>query len=407
MVNNWRENYNVLVTESHTIGSLAVIRSLGRAGYRVIASSPQPQAIGFYSSYCHLSCIQPAYSGQKDFFEWLDNVIERENITLIIPSEAFLLSIRQVFEKWQPLLAIPESEDVVYSAFSKCDLMQICAESGLHVHLPPFILIKEDDEPVQSNRLISLNEPVFIKVDGVYSCTGKGSQVIKCETIDNAVSRIAELRIDYSKILVQGYVHGIGIGAFLARWEDKLLARFMHRRIHEVPHTGGASSLRTAWRHEAIMFDAQVRAELLGWNGVGMFEYRWDPTTDQFYLMEFNSRFWGSLHLALFAGVDFPKLLADAFFKKPNLSVTDYPLIRCRLAFPSEVDYVISCIKDSRLPWSRKLLVVLEFAYLSLDPTVYADLNFPKDRALYWRMMVRSIRRFIKIAYLFLVKERF
>jgi predicted ATP-grasp superfamily ATP-dependent carboligase len=394
MSSNWRENHRVLVTEAHTIGSLAVIRSLGRAGYRVIASSPVAEAIGFYSNYCHVPCVQPPYNEQQAFFDWLDDLVEREKITLIIPSEAFLLSVRPVFAKWQSLLAIPDSADVVYSAFSKFDLFQSCAEGGLQDHLPPFVLIKENDAPVQLNRLLSLNEPVFIKVDGVYSRTGNGSQVIKCTTLDNAIMKIAALRNDYTKVLVQGYVSGIGVGAFLARWKNKLLAEFMHRRIHEVPHTGGASSFRSAWRHEAIMLDAQARAAHLGWNGVGMFEYRWNPATDQFYLMEFNSRFWGSLHLALFAGVDFPRLLADAFFMQPNPSVTDYALIRCRLTFPREVEYVFSCLKDSTLPWTRKLWAILEFVYLGLNPKVYTDLNFPKDRALYWRVMTRSIRRF-------------
>jgi biotin carboxylase len=55
------------------------------------------------------------------------------------------------------------------------------------------------------------------------------------------------------------------------------------------------------------MADAKVRAAHLGWQGVGMFEYRWDLTSGRFFLMEFNSRFWGSLHLAMFAGVDFPR----------------------------------------------------------------------------------------------------
>ena len=394
-MNNWRENNHVLVTEAHTIGSLAVIRSLGRAGYRVIACSPNTEAIGFYSNYCDVACVQPPYDDQQAFFAWLDNLAESEKIGLIIPSEAFLLALRPIFPKWQSILPVPDNADIVYPAFSKFDLFESCANAGLIEHLPPFVLVQENDAPIQSHHLQSLDEPIFIKVDDVYSRAGNGNQVIKCENIASAVTRIAALRNDYSKVLVQGYVSGIGVGAFLARWEDKPLAEFMHRRIHEVPHTGGASSFRRAWRHEAIMLDARTLTSHLGWNGVGMFEYRWNPATDRFYLMEFNARFWGSLHLALFAGVDFPKLLADAFFMHPNPPVTEYSLIRSRLTFPREVEYVFSCLKDQTLPWSRKLWAILEFAYLGLSPGVYSDLSFPNDRALYWRAMIRSIRRFL------------
>src|SRR3546814_15197257 len=43
---------SVLVPEPHALGMLAAIRSLGRAGYRVHAASPRPDAIGFLSRYC-------------------------------------------------------------------------------------------------------------------------------------------------------------------------------------------------------------------------------------------------------------------------------------------------------------------------------------------------------------------
>jgi protein-tyrosine-phosphatase len=42
-----------------------------------------------------------------------------------------------------------------------------------------------------------------------------------------------------------------------------------------------------------------------------MVEFRVDPETGRFWLMEINGRFWGSLPLAIFAGVDFPPALLD------------------------------------------------------------------------------------------------
>jgi hypothetical protein len=99
--------------------------------------------------------------------------------------------------------------------------------------------------------------------------------------------------------------------------------------------------------------------------------------------------------LALFAGVDFPCLLADAFFNHPNSPVTDYSLVRCRLTFPTEVEYVWSCLKDASLSWPQRLWPIVEFGMLGLNPTVYSDLSFRGDRMLYTRMMIRSIRRFL------------
>src|SRR3546814_14368527 len=52
---------SVLVPEAHALGMLAAIRSLGRAGYRVHAASPRPDAIGFASRYCTTRARCPAY----------------------------------------------------------------------------------------------------------------------------------------------------------------------------------------------------------------------------------------------------------------------------------------------------------------------------------------------------------
>jgi predicted ATP-grasp superfamily ATP-dependent carboligase len=49
--------------------------------------------------------------------------------------------------------------------------------------------------------------------------------------------------------------------------------------------------------------------DALDWNGVVMIECKRELATGQYVLMELNGRFWGSLQLAVDAGVDFPTLL--------------------------------------------------------------------------------------------------
>lgn len=385
----------VLVTEAHTIGSLAVVRSLGRAGYRVIACSPHDNALGFHSTYCQLSRVQPGYDERERYKAWLDSLLAEQEVALVIPSESFLLAIRPFFGEYRHLLAVSGDEERVFGGLSKYDLFQSCRDGGLIDHLPPFILLGESDPMPVKRALAALGNPLFLKVDGVYSLDGDGGGVIRCQDAAEVLTRLPHLRRRYRKILIQGYVGGIGVGAFLARWHERPLAEFMHRRLHEVPHTGGASSYRESWRHDEVLTHARALMQHLSWEGVGMFEYRWDPPSGRFYLMEFNSRFWGSLHLALFAGVDFPRLLADAFFDHPSEPVLSYAAIRCRLTFPREVEYVVSCLKDSTLPIPRRLWPIAEFFLLGARPTVRSDLFFPGDRALYGRMMVRSIQKFL------------
>lgn len=395
-MNNWRIDKTVLVTDAHTIGSLAAIRSLGRAGYQVIAISSKADALGFYSRYCRQFHVHPEYGACMQFLDWLHALLEKHNVQLVIPSEGFLLAIRQEFSRLSHLLPVPANADLVYSALSKYDLFASFATDQLREHLPPFLLVDFNNTPPALEQLRALGEPLFIKMDSTHALGEAGGGVIKCASAEVAAEQLRQLHGRYSKVLVQGYVSGKGVGAFLASWRGRHLGEFMHRRIHEVPHWGGMSSFREAWSNLEVLADARARMEHLQWQGVGMFEYRWDPQTGRFYLMEFNSRFWGSLHLALFAGVDFPCLLADAWFDMPQAPVTDYARVSCRLTFPKELEYVLSCLKDRQLGWGKRLGPVFEFIGLGMNPRVHSDLNFPGDRLLYGRSMLRSFRNFLR-----------
>jgi len=391
---DWRSARRVLVTEAQTIGSIGVIRSLGAAGYRVHAMSAVPNALGFKSRYCEKGHVQP-HADPAALLPWLDELLADVDPQLIIPSESFLIAIRSRFDMLQPLLPVPFDEERVYRALSKFGLFRHALDWNSLENLPPFRLFDESDALPSVEEIAQLGTPLYLKVDAVHARQGEPGAVLKSEEPRDALAKLAMLRTRYRKVLVQGHVHGVGVGAFLVRWKGTVLARFMHKRIHEVPHTGGASSFRETWHHQGIMDDATRRLSEMDWDGAGMFEYRWDPSTDRYYLMEFNSRFWGSLHLALFAGVDFPRILADAFFDRPQAHPGRYARVRSRLTFPKEVEYVNSCIKDQALPFGKKAWCLLEFCLLGLDPSVRSDLNYPGDRRLYWRAIPRALRQFL------------
>jgi predicted ATP-grasp superfamily ATP-dependent carboligase len=120
-------------------------------------------------------------------------------------------------------------------------------------------------------------------------------------------------------------VIGPGIGVFVLVWDGELLAAFAHRRIREKPPSGGVSVLS-----ESIALDRGLlaRSDALlrdfDWQGVVMVEYKLDQKTGIPYLMEVNGRFWGSLQLAIDAGVDFPNMLVAAACGDPPPPVGDY-----------------------------------------------------------------------------------
>jgi len=109
--------------------------------------------------------------------------------------------------------------------------------------------------------------------------------------------------------MIQERIVGPGTGVFLLCDHGRLLTAFAHRRLREKPPSGGVSVLCESIpvdRH--LLEDAMNLLGPLGWHGVAMVEYKQDHRTGRHMLMEVNGRFWGSLQLAVDAGVDFPYL---------------------------------------------------------------------------------------------------
>ena len=82
-------------------------------------------------------------------------------------------------------------------------------------------------------------------------------------------------------------------------------AVFAHRRLREKPPSGGVSVYRESVAPDpSLVARAAALLAGLGWRGVAMVEMKTDARTGTPYLMEVNGRFWGSLQLAVDAGVD-------------------------------------------------------------------------------------------------------
>jgi predicted ATP-grasp superfamily ATP-dependent carboligase len=69
-----------------------------------------------------------------------------------------------------------------------------------------------------------------------------------------------------------------------------------------------------------------------------MVEFRYDPRDGLPKLMEINPRFWGSLPLAVYAGVDFPYLIFQLAQGQPVPAPPHYALgKRCRWILPGDL----------------------------------------------------------------------
>jgi predicted ATP-grasp superfamily ATP-dependent carboligase len=155
-----------------------------------------------------------------------------------------------------------------------------------------------------------LQYPVVVKPRfSVYPAEGCWfrTQVQYAHTPEDLIAKYQQAALQVSDPLIQELVSGDGFGVFLLVWDGELKAAMCHRRIREKPPTGGVSVLReTVPLDEALVSASAALLKQLAWRGVAMVEFKGDETP---CVMEINGRFWGSLQLAIDAGMNFPAML--------------------------------------------------------------------------------------------------
>jgi predicted ATP-grasp superfamily ATP-dependent carboligase len=133
----------------------------------------------------------------------------------------------------------------------------------------------------------------------------------------------------------------------------ELHSAFQHRRVREMPLSGGGSTCRIAEPvDERLLAYATSLLEDLSWTGVAMVEFKTGPAGD--YLMEINGRFWGSLALAVSAGVDFPRLLAAMHLGEPLPPRADYRVGHQAIKIPADLNWIAEVIRGHGLPLGFK-----------------------------------------------------
>lgn len=393
-----RMDYKILVTDVHAVGQIGVVRSLGRAGYQVYAMSPKDDALGFHSNFANRKIVCVPYD-DKGFTEWIQTYVKDNGIDLIVPSEGFLWAVQPIFDQLSPILPIKSDPDFIYRFINKYDYFREITESDntfVRENCPEIIYVNQNNIPTAED-MARMQFPCFIKLDGVY---GKNKDdedgVIKVGNIEEALRQIRLLSKRYSVFLMQEYIPGQKAGVNLLVKDGEVKAQYVMKATHETPYTGGVASLRHTWRHDKMLEDAITKIRHLGWDGALMVEYRWNQESNEFALVEINLRFWGYLHLCLYAGIDFPRLLADnhlGIVSDEEVQIPQQVEVR-NLTF--ETGYLLSLIKDSNVGIFRKAGALANFVWVGLSFNIFSDSFFPGDRGLWFHELREVVKNLFR-----------
>ncbi|MEO7040239.1 MAG: ATP-grasp domain-containing protein [Gemmatimonadaceae bacterium] len=316
----------ILVTDGTQRSALAVVRSLGRAGHTVFVCAARVPSLAGSSRFSFAeSAVPDPLVAPADFVTEVTLLVDRWRIEMLVPiTEASLLALLPERATLGAAIPFPD-ERVVRAIMDKSAVLAIARELGIAT--PRQVVLNSKDD-LRAMDPTLLDYPVVLKPSrSVGEHAGKRIALGVIHVADAASLRPMVESLDDAAfpLLIQQRIVGPGTGVFLLVWDGVVRATFAHRRLREKPPSGGVSVYSESIAADPELAEqSRLLLERMGWNGVAMVEYKLDARTGVPYLMEVNGRFWGSLQLAIDAGVDFPALLIAAASGDPIQSVTSY-----------------------------------------------------------------------------------
>ncbi|WP_133717331.1 arsenate reductase/protein-tyrosine-phosphatase family protein [Methylocaldum gracile] len=307
-----KDSYRVLVLDADFVSCLPIVRSLGRRGIVCDIASPHSAPIARYSRYAnkHWQYPDPLTQGAA-FVDYLAEHLSKVSYSLVIPvTERTLVPLARSpkMAPFADLLAIAPRNSL-NKVLDKAETMALARQCD--VPTPFSYPIARAEE--LSEFVGELEYPVVLKP--AHSISGGDDRRplnVAYAHDDGELFKLARSMLDHGPFLLQQYARGVGAGIELLANHGEIVYAFQHERLHELPLTGGGSCYRKSVAVNPVLLAASRRLiKALDWHGVAMVEFKWNPATGEYWLMEINGRFWGSLPLACAAGADFPVKLFD------------------------------------------------------------------------------------------------
>ena len=296
------------------VNGLAAIRSLGRAGIRVLAVDHRPSALGFRSRYAEPFLSADWNTDPTGFVASIRALGEvvvfptHDGQLNLIAQHLGDLRVRAPFPDWEIL-------ERVQSKRAQLD-------EAVHVGVD----VPETRYPVTAAEARAAAEeirlPVLVKPEHHVAFKQRfRRQAFRCETVEEVAE--AYTRAEEFGPIVQELIPGgddtlYTVGSYLTR-DGRPLGVFSGRKLRQTPPGIGTCRVGEAvWMQDAV--DATLRLlAAFDYFGLSQVEFRRDPRDGKFKLMEINPRLWQWHSLATACGVDLPRIAyADLVGEKPD-----------------------------------------------------------------------------------------
>jgi predicted ATP-grasp superfamily ATP-dependent carboligase len=338
-----------LVTDGQERWSVAVCRSLHRAGFRVAAAADFTPGPAHWSRACDVRLIVPdPHADSLGYAHALEQALSGRGYSVVIPAgDASLLAVSRHRELIEPHLLAPlglPPHDIVTAATDKARLVGAAEMAGLPC--PPTAVVTGIDEALHAAA--GFGYPVVIKpVTSVYEAEGRvwrtGSRVVaNAEELARTVPHFGDPCLiqrtesgvinSSSGVMAGGRLLAFSLASYLRTWP---------------PDAGNAALTETVAPPEGLAQCVEALMAALGWEGI--FELELVKREDgSFASIDLNPRPYGSIALAIRAGADLPAVWARWLLGEESAYAVARPGVRYRWE-DAEIRRVIWELRQGRL----------------------------------------------------------
>ena len=304
----------VLVTDAGRGSAIAFLRSLGTKGWRVIAADSDARSAGFRSRHVHERLVYPDPArSPRAFAEHLLGYLGSHPVDLVIPiTDECIHPIAHRRSEFERVTRVAIASDAALALVTDKE-RTISLASGLGMSVPETRVVCDVEQARAAAAELAF--PIVVKPSVSRRYLPGEDRTLKGEVTfarDLAALEKCITALNGHRILLQEYRRGEGVGVECVAHEGEVRRAFQHRRLAEIPVTGGASAWRESMPLDPELFEhARALIRALNWTGLVMVEFK---RGEKPWFLEVNGRVWGSLPLACLSGVDFPGELAELFF---------------------------------------------------------------------------------------------
>ena len=312
----------VLVTDAHERAAVATCRGLLAAGYAVAAAASSRLAPAQWSRACRERLVlpDPLADGER-YAEALAEIVAARPYDLLIPgSDQALLAISARRELFDPhtRTGLPRPE-VVTRSLDKGELGAVASAVGLDA--PTTVTCHDVSEALDAAR--RLGYPVLIKAERVVHRVGRATRRQASVRVEHPDDLARLVPLYGAPFLLQRCQPGTLVSYAGVRSREGLRARAAARYVRTWrPDFGMATFSTSIAPPQELMDRADRLLEAFAWEGI--FQIQLIAGDDgSFAAIDLNPRPYGSMALALRAGVNIPGIWARTVLSGGSAEVVE------------------------------------------------------------------------------------